>query len=163
MRPPLTGSITIGGIDIQNLPVHLLRQTVTLIPQEPFLFIGTVRENLDPCNTKTDEEIFDALRSSGAFEFVANLEGKLEHQMTAQEISAMPAGLQQQLCLCRAFLSNGRIMILDEISASVDQETEHLIIQSISELSDKQKKTIIMIAHGTGLMDAADRIIHLHD
>ncbi|XP_074657511.1 multidrug resistance-associated protein 1-like [Tubulanus polymorphus] len=154
------GRIHIDGIDITEIGLHKLRSSLTIIPQDPLLFSGTLRYNLDPFDKYTDAEIWEALKCGYLCEFVKSLKNELDHEVS-ENGENFSIGQRQLICLCRALLRKTKIIVLDEATASIDIETDEIIQSMIRKrFSDC---TIITIAHRISTVIDYTRILVLDE
>jgi ABC-type multidrug transport system fused ATPase/permease subunit len=152
------GKILIDGIDIATLGLHDLRSRITIIPQEPVLFTGTLRLNLDPFSESDDPALWTALELSHLKEFVAALPEKLEYYV-AEGGENLSVGQRQLLCLARALLRKTKVLVLDEATSAIDQETESIILETIR--TEFRGSTILTIAHRLNTILDSTRILVL--
>ncbi len=154
------GSIKIDGIDISNVNIGELRRAISVIPQDPVLFSGTVRSNLDPFEKHSDEEVWSALQKSNLNNVILSREDGLNSKMEEGGTN-FSVGERQLLCLARAIIRNCKILVLDECSSSVDMETDKILQESIKE--NFKNCTIISIAHRLSTIIDFDRILVMDD
>ncbi|KAK2939263.1 AAA ATPase domain [Fusarium oxysporum f. sp. vasinfectum] len=146
MAEIVNGQITLDGQDISMVPRYLIRQRLSCLTQDPFVFGDTIRANLDPCNTASDDEIRSALERVGIWSVIeAKIDDNKDPLDEKMDENVLSHGQRQLFCLARALLKRSSLLILDEPTSSVDTQTDARMQEVIrTEFSDC---TIIMIAH----------------
>jgi ATP-binding cassette subfamily B protein len=153
------GAILVDGVDVRRFPVNEFRRNIGLVLQEPFLFYGTVAENIAYGRPDaTRQEIIAAARAARAHEFILRLPNGYD-SLVGERGQFVSGGERQRLSIARALLIDPRILILDEATSSVDSETEHEIQLALENLT--RGRTTIAIAHRLSTLQKADRLVVL--
>lgn len=158
---PIKGSIYIDGYDIKDLTIKSLRENLSIVLQDVFLFNGTIFDNIaygNSCATK--EEVLNASKIARADDFIKTMPDGYDTVIGERGVR-LSGGQKQRIAIARAILKDSPILILDEATSAVDNETEALIQQAIDELS--KSRTVVVIAHRLSTVMKADKIIVLED
>lgn len=159
LHDPTAGEIWFDGIRSQDLPLSVLRKQIALVPQDIFLFGGTIRENIAyGKHGANDEEIYAAARKANALEFIDRFPEKLD-TLVGERGTQLSGGQRQRVAIARAVLKDPRILILDEATSSLDSESERLVQDALEKLM--QGRTSIVIAHRLSTIRKADQILVL--
>jgi ATP-binding cassette subfamily C (CFTR/MRP) protein 1 len=148
------GKLYIDNLDISTVPLHVLRKKLGIIPQDPVMFSASVRFNLDPFKQFSDEEIWKVLENSNIKEHVLSLPKKLDEEVS-EGGDNFSAGQRQLICIARAILRKPKILVLDEATASIDNETDNLIQVMIRK--QFSECTVLTIAHRLNTIIDSDR------
>lgn len=155
------GKIKIDGVDIQEFTEESLRNTISVVNQEPIIFNMTVRENLKLANQNaTEEEIINACKLANIYDFIESLPNKLDEQIS-ENATNMSSGQKQRLAIARVILRNTKIILLDEITSNLDNYNKKKIQETINNLA--KTCTIISIVHSLDSLKYYDNIVFLDD
>jgi len=153
------GRITLDGVDVRELSFADLRGAIGLVPQEPALFSGTIRENIAYSRpSAADADVHAAARAAHAFEFIDRLPDGMDTRVGERGIK-LSGGQRQRIALARVFLKNPAVVVLDEATSSLDNESERLVEQAMEELL--RGRSTLIIAHRLRTVRRADRVLVL--
>jgi ABC-type bacteriocin/lantibiotic exporters, contain an N-terminal double-glycine peptidase domain len=155
------GDILIDGISLNDIKIESLSRQISMVLQEPFLFSGTIKENIKYNNVQaTDESMIEASKAVGAHDFISKMD-KGYDTVILERGSNVSLGQRQLLSFARAILSDPRILILDEATSSIDSYTELRVQEALKTIL--KDRTAIVIAHRLSTVRGADRIIVLNN
>ena len=155
---PLNGTIYIDDIDISEIGLKILRNNLTIIPQEPFIMDGTLRYNIDPLGRYNDNQIVDVMKNIG-FNYIIENHIQGLNQKISENGGNLSIGEKQLICITRAILRKSKIVIIDEATANIDYKTEKIIQNAISEIL--KQSTLITIAHRIKMIMNSDKVLIL--
>ena len=151
------GSITVNGVNIKNIHLDTYRNKFAIVPQETFLFGGTIKENISFGKEVTDEEIITAAKMANAYNFIQeDLPNKFETEV-GERGALLSGGQKQRIAIARALIKNPEIMILDEATSALDSESEKLVQDALDSLMEG--RTTFVIAHRLSTIVRADKIV----
>ncbi|XP_017461230.1 PREDICTED: multidrug resistance-associated protein 1-like, partial [Rhagoletis zephyria] len=150
------GCIKIDGVEVGRLGLHELRGILSIIPQDPVLFSGTIRSNLDPFSVYSDAQLWEALGHAHLAEYIRSLDAGLEY-VVAENGENLSIGQRQLICLARALLRRTKILVLDEATAAIDLETDALIQETIRR--EFAHCTVLTIAHRLNTILDSTRVL----
>jgi len=158
---PLQGSILLDGVDIRELKLSWLRSNFGYVGQEPVLFAMSIKENMLLASPEASEQdIVEALKRAEAYDFVMNLEGRLDTYV-GQGGGQLSGGQKQRIAIARAILKNPPILLLDEATSALDRKNEVLIQNTLDKISSE--RTTISIAHRVKTIMNSDEIFVMHE
>ncbi|WP_329622304.1 thiol reductant ABC exporter subunit CydD [Streptomyces sp. NBC_01255] len=159
VAPEEGGSVRVGGEDLATLDLEGWRSRIAWVPQRPYLFAGTIAENVRLARPDaSDEAVREALRDAGADGFVAGLPEGLDTPL-GEDGAGLSAGQRQRLALARAFLADRPLLLLDEPTAALDGETEAGVVEAVRRLA--AGRTVLLVVHRPALLAVADRVVSL--
>jgi subfamily B ATP-binding cassette protein MsbA len=154
------GSVSLDGVDVRELSFDDLRGAIGIVPQEPALFSGTIRENIAFARPEasTDEEIVAAAKAAHAWEFIQRLQDGLDTKVGERGVK-LSGGQRQRIAIARVFLANPAVVVLDEATSSLDSESERAIEAAMEDLL--RGRSTLIIAHRLSTVRRADRVVVL--
>lgn len=159
LYPIKSGSIWIEGKNVLSMTKREWRQNIAYVPQEPYLFYGSIMENIRMGRLDaTDEEVMEAARLANAHGFIVNLENGYDTEV-GERGNRLSGGQRQRIAIARAILKRAPVMLLDEATSALDNESEQLVNDAMKKL--QRQMTIIMIAHRPSTIALADRVVEM--
>ncbi|MFD8625436.1 thiol reductant ABC exporter subunit CydD [Streptomyces hygroscopicus] len=156
---PDQGRVLIGGRDLASLDPESWRRQIAWVPQRPYLFAGTIAENVRLARPDADDEaVRAALRDADAHRFVSALPDGIETRL-GEMGAGLSAGQRQRIALARAFLADRPVLLLDEPTANLDGETEASVVEAVRRLAEG--RTVLLVVHRPALLPLADRVLRL--
>ncbi len=153
------GRITLDGVDVRRLSLDTLRGAIGIVPQEPVLFSGTIRENIAYAAPEaSEEELLRAAKAAHAWEFIERLPDQWDTRVGERGVK-LSGGQRQRIAIARVFLKNPAVVILDEATSSLDTESERLVEEALEDLLEG--RTTLIIAHRLSTVRRADRVLVL--
>ena len=156
-----SGSIKFDGIDIKNFDIKSLRNNISFVFQDNFLFTGTIRENILMGNRNaTEEELQNVIKMAHLDEFLSTVENGVDTQV-GERGTSLSGGQRQRVAIARAMIKNAPIVILDEATSALDNESEAIVQKALDNLI--KNKTVFVIAHRLSTINNADRIAVINE
>jgi subfamily B ATP-binding cassette protein MsbA len=158
------GRVTLDGVDVRELRFADLREAIGIVPQEPALFSGTVRDNIafarpgESAHPASDEEVLAAARAAHALEFIERLPEGMQTLVGERGVK-LSGGQRQRIALARVFLKDPAVVVLDEATSSLDSESERLVEEAMEQLL--RNRSTLIIAHRLSTVRRANRVVVL--
>lgn len=158
---PGSGRVLVGGMDASSCDPSSLRSAVACVPQESFLFTGTVRDNVASAKPgASDQEVIAACVAAGAHDFVTRLPGGYDGSV-GERGSGLSGGQRQRLAIARAILADPGVLILDEATSALDPDSERTVYRSLNRI--RQGRTVLLASHRLSVMPRCDRVLFMKD
>jgi ATP-binding cassette subfamily C protein LapB len=158
---PTSGSIMYDGTDVRQIDPIDLRRSIGYVPQEPFLFLGTVKNNITIGeNFASDEDLIEASKIAGLHNFLGKHEAGFD-LLVGERGDGLSGGERQSITLARALISKPHLLMLDEPTNSMDSQTEQAFISNMQKVI--KDKTLLIMTHKMSILQLVDRVIVLHD
>ncbi|CEG36409.1 atp-binding cassette superfamily [Plasmopara halstedii] len=155
---PLSGSVSIDGVDVRTLNVKWLRSQVGLVGQEPSLFATSIMENIRyGCPSASDDEVVEAAKMANAYNFIMEFPQKFQTEV-GERGAQLSGGQKQRIAIARAIIKNPPILLLDEATSALDTESERVVQESLDQLLANSHRTTIVVAHRLSTIRNASRI-----
>src|SRR5690606_34754564 len=152
---PTEGRVLFDGLDLREAELASLRRQIAFVPQDPFLFDESIRDNVREGVEVTDEEVCAALEAAGALDFVRALPGGLDERV-GEGGDRLSGGQRQRIAIARAILRDAPILLLDEVTSGLDVETEQEVQAALDRLAEG--RTVVVVAHRLATIRGAQRI-----